>query len=40
MEEFLKEVDDKFGGMDGYVVRELGFSDEEVEVVRKNLRVS
>ncbi|KAF2117525.1 protein-tyrosine phosphatase-like protein [Lophiotrema nucula] len=34
----LEMVDEKYGGMEGYVKRELGFSDEDVEKIKKNLR--
>lgn len=38
MEEFLKEVEEKFGGVEKYVTQELGFKEEDLEVMRRNLR--
>lgn len=37
---FLEEVDKEYGGMDNYVVQELGFSNADLEVMRRNLQKS
>lgn len=38
MEEFLAAVQEKFGGVEMYVVGELGFAEEDLKVMRQNLR--
>ncbi|EFQ31263.1 tyrosine phosphatase [Colletotrichum graminicola] len=35
---FVKQVKSQYGGFDGYVTGKLGFSKEDLEVIRKNLR--
>lgn len=39
MAAFLRVIDQKFGGAEKYVVERLGFSQDEVEQIRKNLIV-
>lgn len=38
METFLESVRERWGGVEGYLVEKLGFEDEEVEVMRRNIR--
>lgn len=35
---FVKEIEKLFGGFDGYVTKGLGFSDDDLEKIKKNLR--
>ena len=34
----LKQVDEKYGSMDKFIVQELDYTKEEVETMRRNLR--
>ncbi|GJJ07080.1 hypothetical protein Clacol_001279 [Clathrus columnatus] len=37
MEAFLKILDDKYQGIEGYMRNYLGFTDEDIDIIRKNL---
>lgn len=38
MKTVMEMVDEKYGGMGGYVKHELGFSSEEIEKIKANLK--
>ena len=38
MKTVMEMVDEKYGGMRGYVKHELGFSNEEIEKIKANLK--
>lgn len=37
---FLEALETKFGGVEGFLMTELGFKAEEVEQIKKNLRTT
>lgn len=39
MQAFLEHFDKKYGGVDEYVKRYVGFSDEEIAVIKRNLLI-
>jgi len=39
MQTFLEHFDEKYGGVDDYVKRYVGFCDEEIATIKKNLLI-
>jgi len=39
MQAFLEHFDEKYGGVDEYVKRYVGFSDEEIAIIKRNLLI-
>jgi len=39
MQAFLKHFDEKYGGVDDYVKRYVGFCDEEIATIKRNLLI-
>lgn len=37
---FIKAVDERFGGVRGYLTKELGFSSEDVDAITANLKAA
>lgn len=35
---FVEGINERYGGFDGYVTGHLGFSEEDLEVIKRNLR--
>ena len=35
---FVKVLGEKYGGVEGYLTQELGFSEEDLGTIKKNLR--